>query len=71
MIIVYEAKSSIDAKIAQDILSMEGINSHVMGNYLEGGIGELQPQGLVKIMTQDDDYESARAIINEWQNTSI
>ena len=68
MIIVYEAKSSIDANIIQDILLMEGINSHIMGSYLEGGVGELQPMGLIKLITDEKDFQRAKQIIAEWES---
>ncbi len=68
MIIVYEANSSIDANIVQDLLSMEGINSHIMGGYLEGGIGEIQTIGVIKLMVDEDDFNKARAFIKDWEN---
>ena len=67
MITVYKAKTSIDANIAQDILAMQGIKSHIMGALLEGGIGELQPSGLVTLMVDDTDYPRASEIIYLWQ----
>jgi len=67
MINVYKANSSIDANIAQDILEMQGIKSHIMGALLEGGIGELQPSGLVTLMVEDKDYPRASEIIYLWQ----
>ena len=68
MITVYEAMSSIDANIVQDILSIEGINSHIMGAYLEGSIGEIQPMGLVRVMTDEKDFQAAKKIIAEWES---
>ncbi len=71
MIIVYEANSTIDANIVQDILAMQGIESHIMGGLLQGGIGELQPFGLIKVMADNSDYEAARKIIAQWENEII
>lgn len=68
MITVYQAQSSIDANIIQDILSIEGISSHVMGGYLEGGVGELQPYGLIRVMADEKDFQAAKIIIEQWQN---
>jgi hypothetical protein len=67
MITVYKANTSIDANIAQDILEMQGIKSHIMGALLEGGVGELQPSGLVTLMVEDNDYPRASEIIYLWQ----
>ena len=71
MIIVYEANSAIDANIVQDILAMDGINSHVMGGLLQGGVGELQPFGLIKVMAADEDFDAARKIIVEWEEEMV
>ncbi len=32
-----------------------------------GGVGELQPQGLVKVMVDEEDFEKAREVIIEWE----
>jgi len=71
MITVYQAHSSFDAKLIQDQLSFEGINSHIMGNLLQGGMGELQAHGLVKLVVDEEDFESSIAIIENWKNTKI
>jgi hypothetical protein len=68
MITIYAAQSSIDANIVQDILALEGINSHVMGSYLEGGTGDLSVQNLVRVMAAEDDYKRAKTIIEAWEN---
>lgn len=71
MITVYEAKSSIDANIVQDILSLEGVNSHIMGGYLEGGIGEIQTMGVIKLMVEEQDFQEAKKLIHDWENQKV
>ncbi len=71
MITVYQAHSSFDAKLIQDQLSFEGINSHIMGDLLQGGMGELQAHGLVKLMVDEDDFDQSITIIENWKNTKI
>jgi len=68
MIIVYEANTSFDAKLIQDQLSLAGIESNIVGDLLQGGIGEVQTQGLVKVMCNNEDYDKARVIITEWES---
>ena len=68
MITLYQASTSIDANIVQDILAIEGIESHIMGGFLEGAIGEIQPLGLIKLMGSKGDYKRAKKIIAEWEN---
>ena len=67
MITIYNANSSIDAKLIQDQLSFADIPSHIMGDLLQGGVGELQPQGLVKVMVDEEDFEKAKEVIVEWE----
>lgn len=69
MITLYQASTSIDANIVQDILAIEGIESHIMGGFLEGAIGEIQPLGLIKLMGREDDYQKAKNIIAAWENS--
>lgn len=71
MITVYEAHSSFDAKLIQDQLSFEGIDSHIMGDLLQGGMGELQAHGLVKLMVDEEDMEKSLTVIENWKNTKV
>ncbi len=71
MITVYQANSSFDAKLAQDLLLFEGIESHIMGDFLQGGVGELQPQSLVKVMADENDFDRAKHIIQQWQEKEV
>ncbi len=67
MITIYQANSSIDAKLIQDQLGFADIPSHIMGDLLQGGVGELQPQGLVKVMVDEEDFERAREVVENWE----
>jgi len=71
MITVYEAHSSFDAKLIQDQLSFKGIDSHIMGDLLQGGMGELQAHGLVKLMVDEEDMEKSLTVIENWKNTKV
>ena len=71
MITIYEAHSSFDAKLIQDQLSFEGIDSHIMGDLLQGGMGELQAHGLVKLMIDEENKERSLTVIENWKNTTI
>ncbi len=67
MITVYNANSSIDAKLIQDQLGFADIPSHIMGDLLQGGVGELQPQGLVNVMVEKKHFKKARKIVLDWE----
>lgn len=49
------------------MLRANGIEAHVGGYYLQGGVGDLAPINFANIMVEDSDYESAREIINEYE----
>ncbi len=71
MITIYQANSSIDAKLIQDQLAFADIQSHIMGDLLQGGVGELQPQGLVKVMIDEADFAKAKTVVENWENKPL
>ena len=64
---VYEASNTLDAYMIFNLLLQEGIQGRVDGEYLAGGIGELQAINLVRVMVAADDYDQANKIIREWE----
>lgn len=68
MQVVYNAADANEAHILAGFLESQGINAHVSGHYLQGGVGELAPTDLAKIFVADDDIESARALVESYQN---
>jgi Putative prokaryotic signal transducing protein len=65
---VYEASTGLDAHMILNLLEMRGISGRIEGEYLQGGIGELQAIGLVRVMVEEQDYDEARKIIAEWES---
>ena len=49
-----------------NLLQQEGIDCRIDGEYLQGGVGELQAMNIVRVLVDDHDFEKARAVINEW-----
>ncbi len=49
-----------------NLLEQAGLSARVDGEYLQGGVGELQAIGIVRVMVDDEDYLDAKAIIKEW-----
>ena len=49
-----------------DVLAQAGIAARIQGEYLQGGIGELQALGVVRVMVAEADYDSARQVVDEW-----
>lgn len=66
---VFEASTGLDAHMVLNLLEQHHISGRVEGEYLQGGIGELQAMGFVRVLVSDDDYAEARKIINEWELT--
>jgi hypothetical protein len=64
---VFEASTGLEAHMILNLLQQAGIEGRVEGEYLQGGLGELQALNLVRVMVDDIDYEAARSILAEWE----
>lgn len=53
----------------QDVLKQQGLAALVLGEHLQGGVGELPAAGLVRLVTDDQDAERARQLIAQWEAT--
>lgn len=71
MITIYNANSSFDAKLIQDQLNFAGVPNQILGDLLQGGIGELQPQGLIKVVVAEEDSEKAKEVVKSWEEKNI
>ncbi len=71
MKIVFDASNSLEAHLLLGILNQAGIAGKISGEYLQGAMGELPAFGLVKVHVDESDYDEAREIIAEWQNTFL
>jgi hypothetical protein len=49
------------------LFEQAGLSARIDGEYLLGGVGELQAFGLVRVMIEESDYPEARKIIQEWE----
>lgn len=64
---VYEAASGLDGHMILNLLEQYRIAGRIEGEHLQGGMGELQALGFVRVMVAEEDYERARQIIREWE----
>ncbi len=71
MKLLYKANDVIEAQLLKNMLEQANIDAYIHGEYLQGGIGDLQAFGLVQLMVQDDDYRIAKEIIDDWNSASI
>lgn len=65
---IFQASNLIEASIIQGFLEQCGIQVHISGFYLQGGIGELPVSGLVSLWVEDDQFDQARQLLKEYQS---
>ena len=64
---LYEASSSVEGHMLQDLLRQEGVSARLDGAFLQGAMGGLPASGLVRLVVDEADYENGRAIIERWE----
>ena len=67
MKLVYKAGDITEAHIVTGLLNSHGIEAHVGGFYLQGGVGDLAAMDYANVHVADDDFEKARIIIIEYE----
>lgn len=63
---IFEACDNIEAHMIIDLLQQSGITGHIHGEYLQGGIGELPANTMIRVAVNNEDTEFAAKIIHEW-----
>ncbi len=63
---IFEASSGLEAHMISNLLQQVGIDARIDGEYLQGGVGELQAMGFVRVLVDDNDYKIAQQIIESW-----
>jgi hypothetical protein len=71
MKLIYKASDINEANIVAGMLRANGIEAHVGGFYLQGGVGDLAATDFATIHVADEDVELARALIDEYESESI
>jgi tetrahydromethanopterin S-methyltransferase subunit G len=67
---VFEPSNALEGHMIQDLLKQRGISSRLDGAGLQGAVGELPAIGLVRLVVEDDDFQAARAVIDDWERSS-
>lgn len=67
MKVFFEADTLIEAHMICNMLEQEDIPTEILGEYLQGGMGELQAGGLVRIATTEEHYATAVDIVSTWE----
>lgn len=68
---IFEASSGLEAHMILNLLQQHGIDCRIDGEYLQGGVGELQAMNFVRVLVDDADVGKAQAVIDEWDTTQI
>ena len=71
MKLIYKASDINEANIVSGMLRANGIEAHVGGFYLQGGVGDLAATDFATIHVPDEDSELARSLIAEYESASI
>jgi hypothetical protein len=70
MKLIYRASDINEANIVSGMLRANGIDAHVGGYYLQGGIGDLAAFGFANVHVTDEDAEEARILIAQYEDAS-
>lgn len=68
MIRVFDAANITEAHIVRGMLEAHGIDAHVGGHYLQGGIGELPVSGFACVLVPAEQALSARELIEAYES---
>jgi hypothetical protein len=64
---VFESQLAVEAHMILHLLQGAGIEGQVLGEFLQGGTGELPATRLVRVVVADDKEAEARGIIADWE----
>ncbi|KIH81902.1 putative signal transducing protein [Pseudomonas batumici] len=60
---IYEPENLMEGELLQGMLASEGIEAHLVGRDLLGGVGELPVFGLLALAVDNDQAHCARELI--------
>ena len=64
---VFNAENSIEAHMIVDLLERSEIEADIIGEHLQGGVGELPAHGNIRVVVNPSDTLAARKIIAAWE----
>ncbi|MDN3651207.1 DUF2007 domain-containing protein [Thalassotalea ponticola] len=67
MICVFDASNTIQAHLVANLLEQAEIKAYIHGEHLQGGVGELQAVGLVRVLVDNANEQLARELIDHWE----
>jgi len=67
MKLAYKAANVAEAEIVKGMLEANGLEAHVGGYYLQGGVGEMATMDFAHVHVANADYDKARELIHEYE----
>lgn len=67
---VFDASSNLEAHMAMHQLQQAGIHAEIVGEFLQGGIGELPVTGNIRVIVAPKDEDEARQVIADWESNA-
>lgn len=67
MKIIYKARDIIEAHIVSGMLNANGIETHVSGYYLQGGVGDIAVYDFANVQIFDHDAALAQPLITQYE----
>jgi len=64
---VYESSTALESHMVKNLLENEDIDSFIEGEYLQGGVGDLQAIGAIRVVVEETDFLKAQKIISAWE----
>ncbi len=71
MIIIYHAANSLDANLIKNLLGQHDIPAFILGEYLQGGVGDLPAADLIKVAVDEQYQHAAEDIIQQWDEATV
>lgn len=63
------ATNSIEANLLLNLLHQAKLDARIDGEYLQGGIGEIQTFGAIRVMIREDHYAEGKEILDFFLNS--
>ena len=67
MKIIYKARDIIEAHIVSGMLNADGIETHVGGYYLQGGVGDVAVFDFANVQVADEDVALSLPLVAEYE----
>lgn len=67
MKVAYKAANVAEAEIVRGMLEANGLEAHVGGYYLQGGVGEMATMDFAHVHVANEDFDKARELIHEYE----